>query len=44
MLEAATEVHISLQAAREKPHVMDDFTIYRVYEVHGGHTYSLPAI
>jgi hypothetical protein len=36
MLEAAEEVHGSLQAAREKPHVMDDFTINRVYEVHGG--------
>ena len=35
MLEAATEVQGSLQAAREKPHVMDDVTLNRVYEVHG---------
>lgn len=35
MLEAAEEVSAILQEAREKPHVMDDGTINRVYEVHG---------
>ncbi|QBD75162.1 hypothetical protein EPA93_03795 [Ktedonosporobacter rubrisoli] len=35
MLEAAEEVYGSLQQAREKPHVMDDLAINRVYEVHG---------
>ena len=35
MLEAAEEVYSTLQQARNKPHVMDDFTINCVYEVHG---------
>lgn len=35
MLEAAEEVYIVLQEAREKSHVMEDSTTRRVYEVHG---------
>jgi hypothetical protein len=35
MLESAKEVHGSLQQARSRPHVMDDYTIGRVREVHG---------
>ena len=35
MLESAQEVHGSLQQARTQPHVMDDYTIGRVREVHG---------
>ncbi len=35
MLETAEEVYNSLQEARKTPHVMDDHTINRVYEVHG---------
>ena len=35
MLESAQEVHVSLQQARTQPHVMDDYTIERVHDVHG---------
>jgi hypothetical protein len=35
MLESAQEVHGSLQQARLRPHVMDDYTISRVCEAHG---------
>jgi hypothetical protein len=35
MLESARDVHGSLQQARSRPHVMDDYTIGRVREVHG---------
>ena len=35
MLEAAQEMYPILQAAREKPHVMDDATINRVYDGYG---------
>ena len=35
MLESAQEVHGSLQQARSRPHIMDDYTIGRVREVHG---------
>lgn len=35
MLESAQEVHVSLQQACTKPHVMDDYTIERVHQVHG---------
>lgn len=35
MLESAKEVHASLEQARSQPHVMDDYTINRVREVHG---------
>ena len=35
MLESAQDVHGSLQQARSRPHVMDDYTIGRVREVHG---------
>jgi predicted ATPase len=35
MLESAQEVHDSLQQARTRPHVMDDYTLGRVREVHG---------
>jgi hypothetical protein len=34
MLESAAEVHGSLQQAQDRPHVMDDYTIGRVREVH----------
>ena len=35
MLESAQDVLNSLQQARTQPHVMDDYTIGRVREVHG---------
>ena len=35
MLESAQEVHDSLKQARTRPHVMDDYTLGRVREVHG---------
>ena len=35
MLESAEEVRSSLQQARAKPHVMDDYTIGRIRKVHG---------
>ena len=35
MLESAEDVRSSLQQARAKPHVMDDYTIGRVRKVHG---------
>jgi hypothetical protein len=35
MLESAQNVYGSLQQARSRPHVMDDYTIGRVREVHG---------
>jgi len=35
MLESAEEVCRNLQEARKKPHIMDNHTINRVYEVHG---------
>jgi hypothetical protein len=35
MLESAQEVYGSLEQARTRPHVMDDFTLGRVREVHG---------
>jgi hypothetical protein len=35
MLTSAQEVHGSLQQARTRPHVMDDYTLGRVREVHG---------
>lgn len=35
MLEAAEQVHSSLRGAKEKPHTIDDYTIDRIYEVHG---------
>ena len=35
MLESAQEVHVSLQQARTRPHVMDDHTLGRVRQVHG---------
>ena len=41
MLESAREVHASLQQARTKPHVMDDYTIERVHEVHGTQLHDL---
>ncbi len=34
MLESAEEVYGSLQQAQDRPHVMDDYTIGRVREVH----------
>ncbi len=34
MLESAEEVYRSLQQAQDRPHVMDDYTIGRVREVH----------
>ena len=34
MLEGAEEVYHSLQQAQDRPHVMDDYTIGRVREVH----------
>jgi hypothetical protein len=34
MLESAEEVYGSLQQAQDRPHVMDDYTIGRVKEVH----------
>jgi hypothetical protein len=35
MLESAQNVHDSLQQARTRPHVMDDYTLGRVREAHG---------
>ena len=35
MLKSAQDVHGSLQQARSRPHIMDDYTIGRVREVHG---------
>jgi hypothetical protein len=35
MLESAEEVHGSLQVARTRLHVMDDYTLGRVRDVHG---------
>ena len=35
MLESAQNVHDSLQQASTQPHVMDDYTLGRVREVHG---------
>ena len=35
MLTSAQEVHGSLEQARTRPHVMDDYTLGRVREVHG---------
>ena len=35
MLESAQDVHASLQQALTQPHVMDDYTLGRVREVHG---------
>src|SRR5438067_802507 len=35
MLEGAQEVYATLQIAVKKPQGMDDYTIDRVYEVHG---------
>ncbi len=34
MLESAEDVYGSLQQAQHRPHVMDDYTIGRVKEVH----------
>jgi hypothetical protein len=34
MLESAEKVYRSLQQAQDRPHVMDDYTIERVREVH----------
>jgi hypothetical protein len=41
MLESAQEVHISLQQASTQPHIMDDYTIGRVHEVHGTQLHDL---
>ena len=35
MLESAEDVSQSLQQAEDRPHVMDDYTVGRVREVHG---------
>ena len=35
MLASAQEVHANLKRARTRPHVMDDYTLGRVREVHG---------
>jgi hypothetical protein len=35
MLESAEDVYQSLQQAEDRPHVMDDYTVGRVREVHG---------
>ncbi len=35
MLDSAEEVSQSLQQAEDRPHVMDDYTVGRVREVHG---------
>lgn len=35
MLESAEEVLQSLEQARSRPHVLDDYTIGRVREAHG---------
>jgi hypothetical protein len=35
MLTSAQEVHGSLELSRTRPHVMDDYTLGRVREVHG---------
>ncbi len=34
MLESAEDVYQSLQQAEDRPHVMDDYTVGRVREVH----------
>jgi hypothetical protein len=34
MLESAEDVYHNLQQARDRPHVMDDYTVGRVREVH----------
>jgi hypothetical protein len=34
MLEGAEEVYQSLEQARQRPHVLDDYTVGRVREVH----------
>ncbi len=35
MLESAEDVSQSLQQAKDRPHVMDEYTVGRVREVHG---------
>ena len=35
MLTSAQEVHDNLKRARTRPHIMDDYTLGRVREVHG---------
>ncbi len=34
MLESAEDVYQSLQQAKDRPHVMDDYTVGRVRDVH----------
>jgi hypothetical protein len=41
MLESAQNVHDSLERARTQPHVMDDYTLGRVREVHGTQLHDL---
>ena len=41
MLESAAEVVQSLEQARPRPHVLDDYTIGRVREAHGTQLYDL---